>query len=129
MRGRIGRPANCSSIGECSIVQRLAGDLRQDLRHFVGRDRAVAGRQLLELLEDLRGMRDGLVLAFDVNPVVAAGDRDAERVSDLAEMLVAGPEQSQQRLGSTSGMVASDIQASGDTLAARHDLQIAKLFA
>ena len=80
-------------------VQGLARHFGQHLRNFLRRQRAGARGQILQLLEHLRGMGHGLVLALDVDPVVAAGNRNAERLSDLAEMLVAGSEKSQQTLG------------------------------
>ena len=44
-------------------------------------------------------MRHGFVLAFDMNPIVAAGDRDSQGISNFAEMLIARPKQGQQRFG------------------------------
>ena len=78
--------------------QRFAGHAGENVRNFLGRNHSVATCQLLELLEDLRGLRHGLILAFDMNPFVTTRDRDAQRIADFAKVLIAGSEQSQKRL-------------------------------
>ena len=44
-------------------------------------------------LERTLVMGDGFVLAFDVNPIVTTGNRDPQRVANLAQMLIASTEE------------------------------------
>ena len=69
---------------------RLPGRDRAGLQEH--RDLGILRKRLADPLRDLGRLRHGLFLAFDVDAVVATGNRNVKRISDATEMLVAGAE-------------------------------------
>ena len=64
-----------------------------------GATRAVADDCRLDLLDDLGGLENGLLVAADVDLAVAGGNLGRHRVANAAEMLVAGAQQQHQLIG------------------------------
>jgi hypothetical protein len=84
--------------GRGFLARRLTGDEPQNLGDLLRRNQSVAVDDLLEFFEDLGGSGDGLVRPLDVDAIVAARHANAERVANLAQMLVAGAEQREESL-------------------------------
>ena len=71
----------------------------QRVGNFFGGQRALPLEHCVQLLEQLRRLSHRQVFALDVDAIVAAGNRHAQRFANAAEMLIPRSEQSQERLG------------------------------
>ena len=93
-------PAGAEDVDRRLARRRLTAlHARQHPAHVVGRHVALAVGAGLELFEHFGGLGHGRLGPFDVNLAVVHGDAHAQGVADASQVLVAGAEQRQQRLG------------------------------
>ena len=99
-RSRANHPAGLLHIDRRrAAVGRPAGHLLDDVRNLLGRDGAVAADRVLDLLDDLGGLENGLFIAADVNLAVAGRNFGRHRIADAPQMLVARAQQHHQFIG------------------------------
>ena len=99
VRGRICRPARKTSIGVVVVGGQAASHARQHAADVVGRHVALAIGTGLKLFEHLGRLADRRLRPLDVDLAVVHGNADAQCVADAPQVLIAGAEQRQQRLG------------------------------
>jgi hypothetical protein len=76
----------------------FAGHTRQHAVDFIGRERPVTLAKPTKLLKNLGRLRDGLLVPFDIDGVVATSDGNAQSVADFSQMLVTRSEEGEECL-------------------------------